>query len=114
VQFPRASCAPRFRHIYAHERRKRREVVCSSSPVCSTTHALDGAHFPESVILVDFTRGYRRAAWNFSLTAGSFGPCGPEWALGLWRRFFSFRGRREGVGRDRSSKRLRVVRNEVG
>jgi len=60
----------------------------------TTTHALDQAHFPAPVISADFARGYRGEAWNFGLTAGSFGPCGPEWALGLWRRFFSFRGRR--------------------
>jgi len=40
--------------------------------------------------------GDHRAAWNFGLTAGSFGPSAPERGLGLWRRFFSFRGRRRG------------------
>jgi hypothetical protein len=43
------------------------------NPLNSTTHPLDGAQFPESVILTDFARRYRRAAWNFGLTAGSFG-----------------------------------------
>jgi hypothetical protein len=36
VQFPRASCAQRFRHIYAHERRQHREVACGSIPASPT------------------------------------------------------------------------------
>jgi len=45
---------------------------------------------------VDFSGSYRRATWNFGLTAGSFGPWRAERGLGLWRRFFSFRSRRWG------------------
>jgi hypothetical protein len=69
-------------------------LVAGSSPARPTSHALDQTPFPESAISTDFSGGYRRATWNFGLTAGSFTPCGPKYALGLWRRFFSFRGRR--------------------
>ena len=90
-------------------------LVAGSSPARPTNHSLD---------YIDFSAvgGFRRVAGrlsqpgakNFGLTAGSFTALGPNFAPCLWRRFFSFRGRRRGSGRDRSSKRLRAVRSGVG
>jgi hypothetical protein len=84
-------------------------LVAGSSPARPTTHALDRAHFPESVISADFARSYSTAAWNFGLNAGQFWRGGRESAPGLTGRFFSFRS-----GRRRRPKRPNFETPETG
>ena len=47
-------------------------MTISLNPLRSTSHTLDRAHFPDSVISADFAQCYRRRAWCFALNAGKF------------------------------------------